>query len=222
MEWSYTMVLSVLLTLSMTIAAIAWVVSPLLRGAEAGRQGADGGDIQSSAALAVLREQRRDLERDKAAGLIEAAAFDQAMQELEQRALSEGLQQRQTQDRAAQPRWAWGVMAWLVLVPLVGYLALGDPAAVEPANRQAAVDTNNADALSEMVGNLAQRLEGGGGTPSEWAMLARSYTVLENYAGAAYAYEQLLTLIGPDDPNAAAVREVLEDMRQAMRQGTAE
>lgn len=230
MDGSYMMLLFVLLAVGMTVATAWWIALPLVRGVrsagvasaapatEVAVSAARNLDIQAGAALDVLREQRRELQRDHAAGLIDAAAFDQAMTELELRALSDGQQQVQQQTVAAQPRWAWGVMVWLVVMPLAGYLVLGNQTAVEPANNQPAVEVNNAQALAEMVDGLARRLDEGVGTPSEWAMLARSYLVLENYAGAAHAYERLLVLIGPDDPNAADVQAALAEVRLQMVQ----
>ncbi|MEQ4616841.1 MAG: c-type cytochrome biogenesis protein CcmI [Corticimicrobacter sp.] len=226
MDGSYMMLLFVLLAVGMTVATAWWIALPLVRGVRSAGMAplgqAPGGaaavvgqslDIQAGAALDVLREQRRDLQREHAAGLLDAAAFDQAMTELELRALSDGQQQIQQQTATPQPRWAWGVMVWLVVMPLAGYLVLGNQTAVEPVNNQPAVEVNNAQALAEMVDGLARRLDEGVGTPSEWAMLARSYLVLENYAGAAHAYERLLVLIGPDDPNAADVQAALVEVR---------
>ncbi|MGE5490423.1 MAG: c-type cytochrome biogenesis protein CcmI, partial [Actinomycetota bacterium] len=83
--------------------------------------------------LAVLREQRAELERDRAAGAIDAAAYEKAREELERRALedlSESAAPPATGSLLRRPLVA-GVVG--LLVPAVAislYLFLGTPGAL--------------------------------------------------------------------------------------------
>ncbi|GHT96782.1 hypothetical protein FACS1894116_14370 [Betaproteobacteria bacterium] len=80
-----------LVLIILLLAAVLVLVLPPLfrRGAEADAAEADH-DNQVSSALAVLREQLIELDADHAAGNLDAAAYAEALDELERRALEEG------------------------------------------------------------------------------------------------------------------------------------
>lgn len=84
--------------------------------------------------------------------------------------------------------WRLGLTLGLPLAVLSLYVALGHPRALDPAQRARPADAQT------MVDKLAARLAAGQGTAQDWAMLARSYRVLDREAEAAAAYERAETL----------------------------
>lgn len=84
--------------------------------------------------------------------------------------------------------WRLGLTLGLPLAVLSLYVALGHPRALDPAQRARPADAPT------MVDKLAARLAAGQGTAQDWAMLARSYRVLDREAEAAAAYEHVQDL----------------------------
>ncbi|MBP6899304.1 MAG: hypothetical protein KBC73_04390 [Burkholderiaceae bacterium] len=84
--------------------------------------------------------------------------------------------------------WRWGLTLGLPLAVLSLYVALGHPRALDPAQRARPADAQT------MVDKLAARLAAGEGSAQDWAMLARSYRVLDREADAAAAYERAESL----------------------------
>jgi cytochrome c-type biogenesis protein CcmH len=67
----------------MLVAALAWVLVPLLRGPRT------GGVVREAANVAILRDQLVELDNDVANGVVRREQYDQAKRELEQRVLEE-------------------------------------------------------------------------------------------------------------------------------------
>lgn len=190
------------LAILLTAIAAGLVLRPLLSRTYLRRTSAQSGNAQADAALMVLQEQYADLEREYRYGHISHAQWQQARQEVERRALAEGLASPAALHAQPEKAWALGSSLFVATLAIAGYLILGEPAAVIPANTAAPSSTNDADALAEMVDSLAQRLAGdSSGTPQEWTMLARSYMVLGEYGKAAEAYARLLKF-EPDNADA--------------------
>ena len=185
----------------MLAGALLWVLHPLFS-ARAQTSAGHERQRQTETALAVLREQLAELDAERAAGRVDDAAYARNREELERRALEEG----QGGDAAAAggPSPAWGV-ALLLVVPLTAalvYLAVGEPDGLEP-QQVAGQQGFTPDQIEEMVGGLAARLEREPDNVEGWAMLARSYLVLEDYPKALATYARLGEL-RPDDPDVLA------------------
>lgn len=181
----------------MVAGALLVLVPPVLKGA---RREAE--QEQASAALVVLREQLAELEAERAAGRLDADVYANSRDELERRALEEG----QAADAAisagkAGPAkgWAAGLAVMVPVLTVVGYLAFGEPAALDPARH---VDDAGAGftraQVEQMVGTLVARLENEPENVEGWTILARTYTMLEDYPKAAAAYGHLAGLL-PDN-----------------------
>ena len=67
----------------MLVAALAWVLVPLLRGPRT------GGVAREASNVAILRDQLAELDNDVANGVVRREQYDQAKRELEQRVLEE-------------------------------------------------------------------------------------------------------------------------------------
>lgn len=185
----------------MLAGALLWVLYPLFS-VRAQTSAGHERQRQTETALAVLREQLAELDAERAAGRVDDAAYARNREELERRALEEG----QGGDDAADggPSPAWGV-ALLLVVPLTAalvYLAVGEPDGLEP-QQVAGQQGFTPEQIEEMVGGLAARLEREPDNVEGWAMLARSYLVLEDYPKALATYARLGEL-RPDDPDVLA------------------
>ncbi|OWW19512.1 c-type cytochrome biogenesis protein CcmI [Noviherbaspirillum denitrificans] len=159
--------------------------------------------------LAVLRDQLRELEADREAGLIEQAAYDSARHELERRVAEEVLPQATVTATDGGKRWMAGVVG--VAVPVVAvtvYMLLGTPEAMNPAQQVAAAHQQNShevtsEQIQGMVTSLAERLKNEPDNIEGWHMLARSYNAIGSYKEAADAYARLVQLV-PNDSNLLA------------------
>ncbi|MGV3655525.1 MAG: c-type cytochrome biogenesis protein CcmI [Noviherbaspirillum sp.] len=193
-----------LAALALTGAALLFVLPPLLR--HAPRKGGDTPDGETGVDplnLAVLRDQRRELEREMAAGTLDPASYREALSELQARTAREvGTAPRP--DRAG-PAWhPWTALALGLGLPALSmalYVLLGTPLALDPLNAMPA-QTNphavDAARIEAMVAQLAQRQKDNPGDAEGWKMLARSYNVLGRFGEAANAYARLLELVPPD------------------------
>lgn len=178
---------------ALTLLTVALLVVPLLR-----RRAARPGTTQAEASAAVLREQLEELERDRAAGTIDAAAYESAARNLKRRILEDSAPETAVRDR----RHLVPAIALAVALPLaVGglYAWLGAPQLIHPQPAsEAAQSEHDAAQLSVLVDRLARRLES---TPDDlegWTMLARSYRALGRHAEAAAAYARAEKAIASD------------------------
>src|SRR5438552_1196906 len=178
----------------MTLAALAFVLVPLLRPRPlAGRSAAE-------ANLEVLRGQRREIEADLAAGTLPADAREEAMAELVERA-HDDLSRAESAPSAAAGK-PWGLVAGLALaIPVLAfgvYLATGSPAASD--SRALAREAPQFDdrQIVAMVENLARKVRERPDDAQGWALLARSMAALGRFRESAQAYERLAKLVPGD------------------------
>lgn len=175
-------------------ATLAFVLPALLRKPQ-GRQTQLQRDELN---LAVLRDQLRELDADREDGLIDPVSYESARHELEHRVAEE------VQPHAAAPAGGgekrWTAIAVGVIIPILSvgiYLAIGSPAALDPA-KQVATDEQahqvTPEQIEGMVAALAQRLQNEPDNAEGWGMLARSYSALGRHQQALQAYTQLVKL----------------------------
>ncbi|TAH44681.1 MAG: c-type cytochrome biogenesis protein CcmI [Betaproteobacteria bacterium] len=181
--------------------ALLLLLPPLLRS----RSRHDAEPEQAAIALTVLREHLADLDADLAAGRIDAATHAQSREELERRALEEGEASAASVASAeARPakRWALALALGVPTLAALAYVALGNPDGLDPEKVAARQGFSQAE-IADMVGKLAARLEKEPDNVEGWMMLARSYTVLQDYPKAAQTYEKLARL-APGEPDVYA------------------
>lgn len=180
------------------VGALLLLVPPLFGAGIRRMADEDAGAYQARTALAVLREQLKDLEAEHAEGRIAEADYLRTREELEARALDEG--DAESAALAVKPARAWGI-AMVVLVPLVAgfvYLETGTVAGIDPANtvaRSPGEQQVTQEQVEQMVTGLAERLKASPDDPEGWFMLARSYNAMGRFAEAANAYKELARLI---------------------------
>ncbi len=184
--------------------ALAFVLSPLLR-----RRGALSPEARDEANAALYRNELAELERDLAAGTVSEAAAREARLELERRLLEDVAASSSDHDSAPVATPSRGLAVTVgVLVPVIalsGYLAIGNPRALDPVARTAP-DTSHAataEQIAAMVEKLAARMESKPDDAEGWAMLARSYAALGQFDKAIPAYARVVKL-APDNPGLLA------------------
>jgi cytochrome c-type biogenesis protein CcmH len=175
--------------------ALLFILTPLLRKEEVAHPHA----LRDEVNLMVLRDQLHELDADKAAGTIDAAAYESARHELERR-VAEDVQPGTAITKNVPRKNAVGLLVGLSL-PVVAvslYFLLGSPEGLDPtqtaAPKEAAHEVTEEQILA-MVTSLAQRLKDSPDDVQGWSMLARSYNALGRFGDAADAYARLVKLV---------------------------
>ncbi|MGD9870543.1 MAG: c-type cytochrome biogenesis protein CcmI [Thauera sp.] len=182
------------------VAGALLLVLPPLLGVGAHRRREEA--RQSTMALKVLREQLAELDAELATGQIDAASHARSREELERRALEEGeaaAEAAEAADTRPSRVWAAAVALSIPLAAVGAYLTIGEPDALNPENL-ATQQGFTQDQVQDMVGSLEARLKEEPDNAEGWAMLARTYLILQDYPKAATAYAQLDRVV-PDNPN---------------------
>ena len=205
------------LFVALALALLALALWPLLSVLWRSRAGAVPA-MPQQANLALLREQRAQLDAEFAEGKLTHAEFEQAREELARRVIEESapLDQRVR----ATHRHATAT-ALLLAVPALAiglYAWLGDWDAVrfEAEQAQQAASVSDAD-IDTMVRQMTRQLEsrppGQKADASAWEMLARAHASRQRFADADKAYQRALELT-PDNANLLADRADLLSLLQ--------
>lgn len=181
-----------ILAVLLLVAVSAGLLWPLLRKPRAQSPESD------SPALRILREQRAEATAEHAAGRLDDASYAQLLAELEQRALAEHTAPEGLRAPAPAYPWAVGLAVLLPVASLVLYLMLGNPLALDPAQREAQSPQMGMAQIEQMVTSLAAKVEADPENVEGARMLARSYMVLERHAEAVKVLEKLALKL-PDD-----------------------
>jgi cytochrome c-type biogenesis protein CcmH len=193
------------LAAAMTLAALAFVLVPLLRA-----RGEPAGPTARDVTLAVLRGQRQEIEADVAAGHLPADARDEALAELVDRAGEDlPLEAPATKRATPSPAKPWITAAATALaVPALAfglYAAIGSPGAADlksMARISSAAPTHDKELVS-MIDNLARKVRERPDDARGWELLARSMASLGRFDEAVEAYAHL-NKITPNDPQVLA------------------
>jgi cytochrome c-type biogenesis protein CcmH len=182
--------------LFVTLVVLLW---PLLR-----RRGPDA-PSEEAARVAVYRDQKRQLDDDRAAGVITEAEHRAGIEELARRlGLELERADASTQTQARERNGFLAALAVVAIVPagaIVLYLALGTPDALRESAR-AVARPSDADILG-MVDRLATRMKANPEDPKGWRLLGRSYAALGRYQESSQAYAQAVQR-GGEDPDVLA------------------
>jgi cytochrome c-type biogenesis protein CcmH len=165
----------------LAVAALAFVLPSLL--ARARRPGA----TSREANVALYRDQMKELDADLAAGTLAPQQHEEARREIERRVLED------TAVAAAPAASSSGratALALALAVPVLAvavYLAVGNPGALSLQPGEASHGVTRAQ-IEQMVTGLDARLKENPDDVEGWAMLGRSYSVLDRHPEAAAAY----------------------------------
>ncbi|OOZ39036.1 c-type cytochrome biogenesis protein CcmI [Solemya pervernicosa gill symbiont] len=191
-----------LLIAGMTIAALLFVVPPLL-----GRGTADAAQ-RRELNITIYHERLAELEAAQAAGDLEQETFDAANSELEHELLydiSEKSEDAPVEQAAAGSSrvTAIAVALFTPILAIAFYLQLGShrliPFLNAPETQQAQASGNNGEAignLDDMIVRLEKRMEATPDDMQGWVMLGRSYMELERYDDAVKAYARAVSING--------------------------
>jgi len=185
----------------MVAIALAAVLIPLLRGSTPGV-------LREATNVAILRDQLRELDADLDAGTMPRDRYDQAKQELLQRALEESKSVEAVAAKAPQSAaWTAAVLgSTLPIAALLLYLALGNHDAFAPLAVQSKpagehkVTRQDIEALAE---KLAAKLKDDPANVDGWVMLARTYQALDRNEDSARAFDRAVALL-PDNADLLA------------------
>lgn len=196
-----------ILCAALVLLAIAFVVVPLLRATRL----EDTGPARAALNAEVYRDNLQELDRELADGVLSPEQHAIARAELDRRALVEAdlldasaaaaaaaasvaataATAAGARGRAPARRGRWLVSGAFAMVPILTiatYLAIGNPAALAPPDRQ----------FLEMVDSLAERMKANPGDPEGWVMLARAYQITGRMPEALDAFEKASAL-RPED-----------------------
>lgn len=173
-----------------------WMTRPLWR------YTVDAGQRRRAANVAAYRQRLGEIESDAAAGLVDAETLASLRAELDARLL---LDAGAADAHAAAPYSKRRGMLSVVLGLLLLALAIGAyfDAGSWKLQQQIAANPQGAQppgSVEEMVAKLAERLAQKPGDAQGWAMLGRSYFVLERYAESAEAYAKANALTDSEEP----------------------
>ena len=196
-----------LIAAGMVAFALVWVLVPLLRTRGGSRL------AQETSNLAILRDQRAELEADLVNGVITSEHYEQAVQELTQRVAED----TRAVAQAAGPAplagaWTAAIVAGtLPIAAVLLYVLLGSHAAFTPgaaaptaaAAGEAGAHDMTPEKVAAMAAGLAARLEKEPDNAQGWIVLAHTYYSLKRFPEAVAAYERATKLI-PDNADLLA------------------
>lgn len=179
----------------LTVAASAWLTRPLWRGH------VDRGQRRRAANVAAYRQRLAEIQADNDAGLLDADTAASLRGELDARLLrdAEGDEAVGGSTSRRSGALAAALAAVVLAVAAGGYFESGSWKTQQRIAGAPSAD-GEGQSVEEMVGRLAQRLEQNPDDPQGWALLGRSYFVMQRYAEAAQAYGRANTLTAQREP----------------------
>ena len=177
---------------ALVAVALIWILPSLLR------RPAPSGDLGASASnLAIIRDQLAELERDLSNGTLSQQQYQQAREDLERGALEEAGDDRGQDTRQSSAAWRTALTLGIA-IPLCAallYSQLGNrDALLLQASSEPGHDFKPGE-VEAMVTRLAARLEQTPDDGNGWALLGRSYLVMQRYQDSANAYGRAAELI---------------------------
>lgn len=194
--WSVT--LFWIAALVCVLIALAFVLPPLLRRREAAAAKAARRDIN----IAVYRDQLKEMENDRANGLLSEEQFQTAKLELEARLAEDALAQAdRTMTPVASRRLGYGLAGLLPAAAFGLYFVLGNPMSLTAiaeaqANPQQVVGGHD---IMKMIQQVEERTRTNPEDGQAWTLLAKTYAAVGHWPEALHAYEKAYAL-RPDVP----------------------
>ncbi len=158
-----------------------------------------GGPLERGHDAAVYRDQLRELERDRADGLISGSHSDYAKAEIARRLIAASEKLQPVDAPTALPRRPWLLAVVIFLfVPVLGVVLYGElgspdmpdnPLAIRLANPQEDVNI----LIAKAEAHLAKHPDDGKG----WELLAPIYLASQRHGDAANAWMKVARLLGP-------------------------
>ena len=180
----------------MIAIACGCVLVPLLRRREAPATA----NVASN--LSVLRDQRTELEADRANGVLSEDQYEVARAELERRVLEETREADPSPHESRASAWTAALVgAGLPITALLLYVAFGTPVALLEdgvSSRSASQQRMTPQDIDAMIERVKERLASQPDDVEGWRVLARTYAALGRGPEALAAYERATTLAPGD------------------------
>lgn len=187
-------IVGAVLLLTLTLAGLLW---PLLRRRSSPAQAAA---LHAARNVDILRDQRAELDRERADGSLSEADYLQAEEELKRRLLEEAANAEAVGTEAKAGPARRTAMILLFLIPALaglGYSLLGNPKALDPRSH-AQQPQITPQQIEAMVQRLADRLKDNPEDTQGWLMLARANKVLGRFDQASDAYSKAGSAVEKD------------------------
>jgi cytochrome c-type biogenesis protein CcmH len=173
--------------------------------------------MPQQANLALLREQRAQLDAELVEGKLTQAEHEQASAELARRVIDESAPLDQRVRTTHRHGTATGLLLAVPALAIGLYVWLGDPDAVrfeaELARQEGASDGDVDTMIRQMAQQLESRAPGQAADAPAWAMLARAHASRQRFADADQAYQRAIELT-PDNADWLADRADLLSLLQ--------
>lgn len=195
------------------LVALAFVLPALLR-AQGGAARAGRRDVN----IAVYRDQMKEMEADRANGLISEAQFQAAKLELEARLADDALTQDDTPEpaRVGSRKLGYTLGAVLPVAAFGLYFWLGNPASLTAVANAPSGEDHSAMAgaqgehdLMQMIQQVEEKTRTNPDDGMAWAMLAKTYAVMEQWPKALQAYQKAAELLPQDAAVLSSYAEVM-------------
>ncbi|MDZ7584583.1 MAG: c-type cytochrome biogenesis protein CcmI [Thiobacillus sp.] len=193
------------------VIAMAFVLPALLR-----TRGGTDKAVRRDVNIAVYQDQVKEMEADRANGLLSDAQYQSARRELEARLAEDAL----TPDDAPEPgrvgsrRLGYTLGAVLPVAAFALYFWLGNPASLVAEARTGTAQSAMAGAAGEhdfmsMIRKVEERTQANPDDGEAWTMLAKSYAATEQWPKALQAYEKAVGLLPREASVLSGYAEVL-------------
>lgn len=176
------------------ILALAFVLYPVLFHSSAAREQAD----YRNQNLMAYRSRMKELDAEYEAGLLDDENYRQLKEELAGAMLDDVPDKTITGPKLTGRKSAMAVgLIAILVVPAATYLLYQEWGAMDRVEQLMAMqqmgqtDGARQNQMTELTGQLREKLEASPDNPDGWAMLGQSYMRLERYRDAAYAFQRL-------------------------------
>lgn len=160
---------------------------------------------------AIHRDRLGELARDQANGVISAADYAEAREELQRQLLDDTLDDTHAAETVTAAPRRRGALALIVLLPAAAiglYALLGNPAALLSSAERSAQATAT---MNGLIVKLEQKMAQNPGNAEGWAMLARAYKAMGRWDEAERAFAR----VGPPlEQNASLLAELADVLVQ--------
>lgn len=187
---------------ALIILALAFVLYPVFFHRSKAREQTD----RRNQNLMAYRSRMQELDEEFAAGQIDEDNYRQLREELAGTMLDDVPETEQVRPSRSGHRSAMAVgLIAILLLPAAAFFLYERWGGMDKVEQYVTMQKmeqgagNRAARMSELVGQLREKLEASPDNPDGWAMLGRSYMRLERYDDAAWAYRQLASVVDSDD-----------------------
>ena len=157
-------------------------------------------DDDAASNLRILRAQLAELDAEHQCGTLDAQQHATARVEIERRVLDETASASATTVAASSRKSAWALALALPAVTLALYLHLGRREALDPlfATANASSEQTARSEVEAVAQRLADKLNESPDSSGGWALLGRSYMLLQRFDDARAAYAKAMALEAND------------------------